>query len=78
MFARASPTAVDRLRQTCMQDVHHQCRFTAAADTGHADQLAKRERDIDILQVVLLCAANRDELAVAWTPHFWYGDVEAA
>ena len=44
--------------------------FARTADARHADQLAERELDIDILQVIAPCSSYNKTLAVAGTQFF--------
>ena len=59
---------VEVLGEALVHDVAYQCALARAADAGDADQLAEREIDIDVLQVVFGGAAYHQHRPVALAP----------
>ena len=53
---------VDPLHQDRQQDVAHQRALAAAADAGDRDEAAERDVDVDVAQVVLAGALDREPL----------------
>ena len=62
--------AVQQFAQDRTQGFIDQRGFARTADARHADQLAERELDIDILQVIAPCSSYNKTLAVAGTQFF--------
>ena len=56
--------------QDRVQRLVDECGFAAARHAGDADELAEREGDGDVLQVVACCPDDGEGLAVAFAPHF--------
>src|SRR5439155_23922352 len=69
----AFPRSVDDLRQSLVQDLDEQRGLAAAAHSSNYDEFAERYVHVDILEVVLARASDRDNLSVALAPLFGYG-----
>ena len=66
--ARLDPRAVEPVRERLEDDLVHERRLAGARDAGHADELADRELDVDLLQVVLRGALDEERAAVLVAP----------
>ena len=62
--------AVEDLRRLLVEDVVDQRALAGAGDAGDADELAERDRDVDVLEVVLAGALDGDGEAVARASRF--------
>ena len=66
--------AVDALHQRALQDLVDEGRLARPRDAGDAHELAEREVDADVLEVVLLGADHPQGVAVAQAPHTRHRD----
>jgi hypothetical protein len=68
VVARLDPHPVQPVRERLVDDLVHERRLAGARDAGHADELADREVDVDVLQVVHRGAADREGPEVFGAP----------
>ena len=66
--ARLDARPVEPVRERLVDDLVHERRLAGAGDAGDADELADRELDVDLLQVVLRRAAHDERAAVLVAP----------
>ncbi len=69
---------IEVLTQPLTENLHQERTLAAAADTGDADELAQRDTDVHILQIVLGRAQHLQPLAIAWPALLGHGDTLAA
>src|SRR5699024_3497371 len=72
------PGAVELVGQHLVEDVVDQCRLAGPADAGDGHQVAQREADVDVLQVVLPGTADRHGATVLRAPLLRHRDGLAA
>ena len=65
---RLDARTVEPVRECLEHDLVHERRLAGARDAGHADELADRELDVDVLEVVLRRAADEERAAVLVPP----------
>src|SRR6266581_3278479 len=66
--ARLRPRAVEPVRERLEHDLVHERRLAGAGHARDADELADRELDIDLLEVVLRRLEDAERAAVVLAP----------
>lgn len=56
IFTFGKPRPVQPIAQCGIKGIHYEGAFSASGNTGHADELSKRELNVYGLQIVLSCA----------------------
>src|SRR5271157_1085783 len=73
--ARLFARAVERLGQRAIKNVVDQRRLARSRDAGHQRHHPQRKTDIQVLQIVLVRAENREGFAVWLSPRVAIGDL---
>src|SRR5581483_2478694 len=61
------PTVCQRRHQGVLENVVDQRAFARATDAGHTHEAAKRDLDVDVLQIVVAGTKNLQAGAIAWS-----------